>query len=121
MLGCKPSPSPSNAKVQLYQDDSHSYEDIQQYRRFIDQLLYLTTTRPDIAFPTQQLSQFLANPTLTHYQATQKILRYLKGSPGKGIFFPRSSSVQFQGLSHVDWGCKTLGSGLGSYALGFRV
>jgi hypothetical protein len=50
-------------------------------------LLYLNTTRPDITFVTQQLSQFLAKPTVTHYNAATRVLKYLKNNPGRGLFF----------------------------------
>jgi hypothetical protein len=73
----------------------------------ISRLLYLNTTRPYITFITQQLSQFISNPTETHYNDAIRILRYLKGSPGRGIFFPRYAALQLQDFSDADWaGCK---------------
>ncbi|KAL4285151.1 hypothetical protein GQ457_16G009230 [Hibiscus cannabinus] len=57
------------------------------YRKLIGKLIYLTNTRPDIAFAVQHLSQFLSAPTDLHLMAVHRILRYLKGTPGQGIFF----------------------------------
>ena len=69
-------------------------------------LLYLNNTRPDITFVTQQLSQFLSNPTVAHHNAALRTLRYLKSCPGKGLFFPENSSLSLQGFSDADWaGC----------------
>jgi hypothetical protein len=69
-------------------------------------LIYLTNTRPDITFATQQLSQFLNSPTEKHYLAATRILRYLKNAPGQGLFFPRDSSLFLSGYSDADWaGC----------------
>jgi hypothetical protein len=35
------------------------------------------------------------------------VLKYLKGCPGRGLFFPRSSTLQILGFSDADWaGCK---------------
>jgi len=35
-----------------------------------------------------------------------RVLRYLKGCPREGLFFPRDSSLHLQGFSHADWaGC----------------
>ncbi|MCI23556.1 copia protein, partial [Trifolium medium] len=73
------------------------------YRRLIGKLLYLTTTRPDISFAIQQLSQFLSSPTITHYETACRVVRYLKGSPGRGLFFPRQSSLQLLGFADADW------------------
>jgi hypothetical protein len=89
-LGTKPVSTPSDPSTKLHNDSGPLYTDIPSYRRLIGRLLYLTTTRPDITFVTQQLSQFLAKPTITHYHAATRVLRYLKNNPG--LFFPRDSS-----------------------------
>jgi len=68
----------------------------------VGRLIYLNTTRPDITFITQQLSQFLSKPTHTHYNAALRVLKYLKGSPGRGIFFPRASGLHIQGYTDTD-------------------
>jgi len=102
----KPVSTPSNSSLKLHDDSSPPYEDIPSYRRLIGRLLYLNTTRLDITFITQQLSQFLSNPTQSQHNATLRVLKYLKGCPGKGLFFPRASSLHLQGFSDVDWaGC----------------
>jgi len=76
------------------------------YRRLIGRLIYLTNTRLDITFATQQLSQFLTSPTEKHFIAATRILRYLKKCPGQGLMFPRDSSLYISGYSDVDWvGC----------------
>jgi hypothetical protein len=62
-LGSKPASTPLDPAVKLHNDDSKPYADISQYRRLVGKLLYLTNTRPDICFATQQLSQFLSKPT----------------------------------------------------------
>lgn len=106
VLGSKPVSTPLEPGTHLHHDDSGLFTDVQIYRRLIGRLIYLTTTRPDISFATQQLSQFLDKPTMTHFKAAQRVLKYLKGCPGKGLFFPRNSSLQILGFSDADWaGC----------------
>jgi len=105
-INYKPVSTPSDPSIKLHNDSSLPYDDIPSYRRLVGRLLYLNTTRPDITFITQQLSQFLSKPTQTHHQAALRVLRYLKGCPGKGLHFPRSSSLHLQGFSDADWaGC----------------
>lgn len=97
MTSCKPVSTPLEPGCHLHHDDSGAFNDIPQYRRLIGRLLYLTTIRPDICFATQQLSQFLSNPTNDHCQAAQRVFKYLKGSPSKGLFFSRDSSTVLSG------------------------
>lgn len=52
------------------------------------------------------MSQFLSNPTIARHKAALRTLRYLKSCSGKGLFFPRNSSLTLQGFSDADWaGC----------------
>jgi hypothetical protein len=106
LLGSKPASTPLDPAVKLHNDDSKPYADISQYRRLIGKLLYLTNTRPDICFATQQLSQFLSKPTVNHYNAACRVIRYLKHNPGRGLLFPRHSDLQILGFTDADWaGC----------------
>jgi hypothetical protein len=105
-LACKPASTPSDPSCKLHNDSSAPYSDVPSYRRLIGRLIYLTNTRPDITFATQQLSQFLTSPTEQHFHAATRILRYLKKCPGQGLFFPRDSSLCLTGYSDADWaGC----------------
>ncbi|KAA3468787.1 retrovirus-related pol polyprotein from transposon tnt 1-94 [Gossypium australe] len=47
------------------------------YRRIIGKLHYLTFTHPDIAFAINQLSQAMHQPTMSHWVALKRLLRYL--------------------------------------------
>jgi len=103
MLACKPSTTPMDCLLRLHKDSSAPLSDPLSYRRLIGRLLYLTSTRPDITFPVQQLSQFMSNPTQTHFQAAMRVLKYLKGNPSKGLLFRRDSPVHIAGFSDADW------------------
>nr|GFA44074.1 hypothetical protein [Tanacetum cinerariifolium] len=50
-----------------------------EYSRVIGCLMYgMTCTRPDIAFPVGKLSRYTSNPGTQHWQAIQRVLKYLK-------------------------------------------
>ena len=90
LLGCKPSSTPMDSSLHLRQDDSSELlANPLSYRHLIGHLIYLTTTRLDIVFATQQLSQFMTHPTKAHLGAARCVLRYLKGCPTKGLFFSK--------------------------------
>lgn len=80
------------------------YSDPSSYRQLFGLLLYLTNTRPDICFAVQQFSQYVAQPMDHHYQAATRILRYLKSSPAKGLFYPTNSSLKLSAFADSDWG-----------------
>jgi hypothetical protein len=49
----------------------------------VGKLIYLSHTRPDIAYVVSLVSQFMHYPSEYHMSAVIRILRYLKSSPGK--------------------------------------
>ncbi|XP_019179838.1 PREDICTED: uncharacterized protein LOC109175035 [Ipomoea nil] len=87
----------------LSKDGGTDLEDNSQYRKVVGKLLYLTITRPDICFAVQQLSQFLDSPATLHLQAAHRVLRYIKNSPGQGLFFPANSQLKVRGFADSDW------------------
>jgi len=49
------------------------------YHTIIGSLIYLTITRPDIAYVVHVVSQFVVSPTIVHWVVILRILRYLWG------------------------------------------
>ncbi|XP_019434682.1 PREDICTED: uncharacterized protein LOC109341272 [Lupinus angustifolius] len=45
----------------------------------------------------------MALPTNLHYKALCRVLRYIKGSPGQGLYYPNSSILQLKAFSDADW------------------
>lgn len=69
--------------------------DISEYQRFIGWLLYLTLIRPDIYYAVQNLSQFIQAPKLSHMNATIRIIKYVKQSPGNRVLLAAKSHDSF--------------------------
>lgn len=58
--------------------------------------MYLANTRLDIAFVVQQLSQFLDTPHEGHLTSANRVLRYLKGKPALGVFYPADKDTKIE-------------------------
>ncbi|KAK2979535.1 hypothetical protein RJ640_013552 [Escallonia rubra] len=103
MLGCKPSDTPMDPfnKVGLKKDSAAV--DKGRYQRLVGKLIYLSHTRPDISFAVSTVSQFMNNPTKEHQEAVYRILRYLKMTPGRGLFFKKGVSRGVEIFSDADW------------------
>ena len=103
MLGSKPVTTPMEQNLKLSALDDTLLSDPTIYRRLVGRLLYLTVTRLDISYSVQKLSQFMSKPTNLHLSAAHRVVRYIKGTPGQGLFFPCSSDLQLKGFSDSDW------------------
>ena len=101
MLGCKPSDAPIKARNRMESDGKPV--DREKYQRLIGRLIYLSRTRPDIAFAVSVVSQYMHSPKESHLEAVYKILRYLKGSPGRGLFFKKSDSKKVEIYTYANW------------------
>jgi len=94
---------PMQQNLKLHLNDGSNEADGTLYRQLVGSLNYLTTTRPDIAYSVSVLSQFMARPLDSHWQAAKAVLRYLKGTVDFGIEYTDSSDVQLTGFSDSDW------------------
>ena len=101
-LGGKPACSPIVTTGPLV-DDEEPFEDIERYQRLVGRLIYLTITRPDIAFAVSQISQHMHSPKMGHWRAVERILHYIKKSPGLGIWMKNNGSSQIEGFCDADW------------------
>ena len=90
--------------------DNDSVEDVDpsQYRAMIGSLMYLTASRPDIMFAVCLCARYQANPKESHMKAVKRILRYLKGKPKLGLWYPAESDLKFVAYTDSDYGgCKS--------------
>ncbi|CAL1407000.1 unnamed protein product [Linum trigynum] len=65
--------------------------------------MYLASTRPDIAYAVQIVSQFMAAPRIAHLDAVHRILHYLQGTRDVGLFLPSQGSLVLQAFSDSDY------------------
>ncbi|XP_020209382.1 uncharacterized protein LOC109794341 [Cajanus cajan] len=101
-----PVDTPLEINVKYHRDEGDLLSDALLYRQLVGSLNYLTITRPDIAFAVQQVSQFMHTPRHHHLAAVRRIIRYLKGTSMRGLFFPNDCPTTLVGYSDADWaGC----------------
>ena len=74
-----------------------------QYQRLVGKLIYLAHTRPDIAYAVSVVSQFMHDPRERHLQAVNKILQYLKSSPGRGLLFKKEGKLAMEVYTDADY------------------
>ncbi|KAJ9557676.1 hypothetical protein OSB04_012290 [Centaurea solstitialis] len=107
MTDCSPIKTPMPTGNLLGPDLAGKPVDQKIYRSMIGSLLYLTATRPDIMFATCFCARFQANPKESHLAAVKRILRYLKGTPELGLWYPKDSSFELISFTDSDYGgCK---------------
>ena len=85
MLKCKPTVTPITTGTKLSKEDDGSKVDPTMYKRLVESLMYLTTTRPDIMFAVSLISRFMESLKNTHWQDGKIILRYITGTTNFGI------------------------------------
>lgn len=73
------------------------------YRHLVGRLSYLTTTRPDLCYVVQTLSQFLSSPRKSHMEAAVCVVQYLKGSLGVEVLLSRSNINALEYFVDSDW------------------
>jgi hypothetical protein len=72
------------------------------YHIIVENLIYLTITRPDIAYIVHIVSQFVASSTTVNWAVVFRILRYLRGIVFHSILLPSTSSLELRAYSDVD-------------------
>jgi hypothetical protein len=103
LLGCKAAETPMEPNIKLQPAEAGNTIDKERYQRLVGRLIYLSHARPDIALAVSLVSQFMHAPGPEHQEAVFRILRYLKGSPGKGLLYRNRGHLQIEAYTDADW------------------
>ena len=115
MLDCKPASIPMAPGVNLTMCDTRDTS--LPFQELIGSLLFLAkTTRPDIAFATSKLSQFMSCWNETHFKAAKDVLRYLQGTQMLGLEYSKAANLILKGFCDSDYAaCKTSRKSISGY------
>ncbi|XP_071728470.1 uncharacterized mitochondrial protein AtMg00810-like [Rutidosis leptorrhynchoides] len=99
----KPMTTPMEPNLKMKKDQGKEFKDVKLFRQVVGSLIYLTITRPEIAYSVGIVSQFMQCPTNVHLDAAKKILRYVKGSIGHGLWYKKCDNVLLNGFVDAVW------------------
>ncbi|GMP75039.1 hypothetical protein CsSME_00032259 [Camellia sinensis var. sinensis] len=98
--------TPMSTSLHLSKDSSGIDVDPTLYRSMIGSLLYLTASRSDIAFSVGVCARYQASPKESHLLAVKRIIKYVNGTLGYGVWFSTDTTAEITGFSDTDWaGC----------------
>nr|KYP62723.1 hypothetical protein KK1_017271 [Cajanus cajan] len=95
MHNFKPLPTPMVSSLQLTSDGSTTIFDPSFYRSIVGGLQYITITRPELAYSSNKIYQYMPKPV-------KRILRYLQGTIDYGLYFKKSLHLILPAFSDSD-------------------
>ena len=103
MIDFKPAETPIVAHHGLQMIKGGKLVDRGQYQGIVEKLIYFAHTRPDIAYAFGIVSRFMHQPHTHHMRAVMRILRYLKGTSSKGIFYRKNGHLDLLAYTDANW------------------
>jgi hypothetical protein len=99
--------TPMGTNGSLDSDVNGNMVDQKIYRSMIENLLYVTVSRPDVIFSVCICARFQSSLRKSHLKAIKRILRYLKHTQNIGLWYPKGAKFEMVGYSNSDYaGCK---------------
>ena len=86
LTGARPDKFPIEQYLKLTPDNEELLKDPVKYGRLVGRLIYLTITRPDIAFSVRTLSQYIQDPRKLHWDAAIWVLNTSKDHQDKDSY-----------------------------------
>ncbi|GKE45769.1 retrovirus-related pol polyprotein from transposon TNT 1-94 [Tanacetum coccineum] len=90
------------ATTKLDADLQGTQVDNTKYHSMIGGLMYLTASRPDIAFRTFVCARYQARPTKKHLKEVKRIFQYLRQTINMGLWYSKDSGFELIAYSDTD-------------------
>ena len=65
--------------------------------------MYLTTTRPNLMYVVSLISIFMESPKDSHWNVGKRILRYVAGTLGHGLWYTHTPDNTLTGYTNSDF------------------
>ncbi|KAK1407693.1 hypothetical protein QVD17_39315 [Tagetes erecta] len=99
---CSPVGTPIDPNIRLMPNQGDPISQL-EYSKAIGCLMYaMISTRPDIAYAVGKLSRYTSNPSTHHWQAINRLFKYLKGTMNYSLCYSGFPSV-LEGYSDASW------------------
>jgi hypothetical protein len=107
MMDCKPVGSPMAVDALsncMETSTSKLPPGLVPYQILIGSLLYASvSTRPDIIMVVSHLSRYMSDPSQSHWEQAEPVLRYLKGTADSVLMYGGAPSLKVVGWSDSDY------------------
>ncbi|CAM8991073.1 unnamed protein product [Rhodiola kirilowii] len=119
--------TPAATHLKITKDDAGTKVDQTRYRSMIGSLLYLTTSKPDVAYAIGVCARYQADPKESHLLQVKRIIKFVSGTVDFGIWYTKDTNPYLVGYCDADWagnaedwkstsgGCFFLGNNLVSW------
>ncbi|CAM8880652.1 unnamed protein product [Rhodiola kirilowii] len=119
--------TPVATHLKITKDEAGTKVDQTMYMSMIGSLLYLTASRPDIAYAVGVCARYQADPKESHLLQVKRIIKYVCGTLDFGIWYTKDTNPYLVGYCDADWarnaedrkstsgGCFFLGNNLVSW------
>ena len=98
--------TPIEVGAKLSKDDVGTIVNATLYKKLAGSIMYLTTTRPDIAFAASYISRFMESLKDCHWKVGKRALRYIAGTSTYGLSYVASTESKLVGYTYSDYvGC----------------
>ncbi|KAF2308967.1 hypothetical protein GH714_026289 [Hevea brasiliensis] len=102
MLGAKGVSTPMSLTESLSLNDGVPLTNIKEYQQIVA-LQYLQLTRLDLSFTINKLAQLMHRPSINHFKAAKRVLRYLKDTITHGLLIIPNQDHSLRVYSNADW------------------
>ena len=104
MKNAKPIRSPAEEVRLTSAEESDEIVTTVPYREVAGSLMWLAVcTRPDIAYAVNAVCRHVSKPTMKHWNAAKRILRYLKSTKTVGLRYFENARVSLVGYADSDY------------------